>query len=62
MEGNYGLFARSFRARKADQKRRLAASSSSAGAREGVRRPLVPLVQGNHMPGSAVEKGCLTSG
>ena len=36
--------------------------TSPAGARAGVRRPFVPFVQGNHTPGSASEKGCLTSG
>ena len=50
------------RVRKACQKRRLASASSSAGVRAGMLSPFVPFVQGNHTPGSAVEKGCLTSG
>lgn len=48
--------ARAFKLRKAFQKRRLDASSSRAGPREGSRRPWVLLFQVNHTPSSASEK------
>ncbi len=53
--------ARARRARKARQKRRFASGSSRAGARSGSRRPVVPLVQGNHAPSVASRKRVLTS-
>src|SRR5688572_22841247 len=59
---DHGLYPRSFRVRKACQKRRLAASSSSAGTIAGRVRPAVPLVQENQMLVSASENVCLASG
>jgi hypothetical protein len=54
--GSQGVGVRSRRARKARQKRRLAASSLRAGIRAGKRIPAVPFVQANHTPISASEK------
>src|SRR4028118_384628 len=53
----FGYLARSLRARKQRQNRRLAASSARAGTRDGRRRPAGPLGHAKGEPSGASEKG-----
>ena len=57
VQGYRGPGARALSLRKVRQKRRLAASSSRAGSREGTSSPEVPFVQEKNTPCSASKKG-----